>query len=81
MIAFVEQGAKFLHPAFVGDRVRSEFVIDKVDIKPGMGMAVVRFAVRLVRELDEPLLEGHHTYLIHTRPTTAASPPDRGAGR
>jgi hypothetical protein len=44
-------------------------------------MAVVRFAVRLVRELDEPLLEGHHTYLIHTRPTTAASPPDRGAGR
>jgi acyl dehydratase len=81
MIAFVEQGAKFLHPAFVGDRVRSEFVVDKVDIKPGKGMAVVRFAVRLVRELDEPLLEGHHTYLIHTRPTTAASPPDRGAGR
>jgi acyl dehydratase len=81
MIAFIEQGAKFLHPAFVGDRVRSEFVVDKVDIKPGKGMAVVRFAVRLVREPEEPLLEGHHTYLIHTRPTMAASPPGHDWGR
>jgi 3-hydroxybutyryl-CoA dehydratase len=81
MIAFVEQGARFLHPAFVGDRVRSEFVVDKVDIKPGKGLAVVRFAVRLVREPDEPLLEGHHTYLIHKRPTMTASPPGHDRGR
>jgi acyl dehydratase len=81
MIAFVEQGAKFLHPAFVGDRVRSEFVVDKVDIKPGKGLAVVRFAVRLVREPDEPLLEGHHTYLIYARPTVATPPPDRDRER
>jgi 3-hydroxybutyryl-CoA dehydratase len=81
MIAFVDQGAKFLRPAFTGDRVRSEFVVEKVDIKPGKGMAVVRFSVRLVREPGEPVLEGHHTYLIHARPTPAVSPPDRDAGR
>ena len=68
MIALVEQGARYVRPAFVGDRVQAQFTVEAVDAKPGKGAAVVRLSVRLLNETHEPLLEGHHTYLIRSRP-------------
>jgi acyl dehydratase len=68
MIALVGQDARFLRPAFVGTRVRAQFEVDAVDFKPDRNAAVVRFSVRLVVDGQQALLEGHHTYLIATRP-------------
>jgi 3-hydroxybutyryl-CoA dehydratase len=68
MIALVEQGARFIRPAFVGDQVQAQFTVDAVEMKPGKGSAIVRISVRLLNEAHEPLLEGHHTYLIRSRP-------------
>jgi 3-hydroxybutyryl-CoA dehydratase len=67
MVALVEQGAKFVRPAFVGDRVQATFTVEEVHMKPGRGAAIVRLSVRLLNEALEPLLEGHHTYLIRSR--------------
>ncbi len=67
MIAFVEQGARFLKPVFVGDTLTSRFEVAEVTPKPGRGMALVRFNVSLTNDRSEIVLEGHHWYLIHTR--------------
>jgi acyl dehydratase len=72
MIAFVEQGARFLRPAFVGDRVRAQFTVEARDVKPSKGAAIVRLSVRLLNDAHEPLLEGHHTYLIRSRRSAEA---------
>jgi 3-hydroxybutyryl-CoA dehydratase len=79
MIALVEQDARFLRPAFVGDRVRAQFTVEAVDMKPGKGAAIVRFSVRLLNEAQEPLLEGHHTYLIRSRRTIEAPSAHRSS--
>ena len=67
MIAFVAQGARFLRPAFVGDRVQVRFVVEAVEMKPHKGAAIVRFSVQLLDGAEQPLLDGHHTYLIGSR--------------
>jgi 3-hydroxybutyryl-CoA dehydratase len=72
MIAFVEQGARFLRPAFVGDRVRAQFTVEAREMKPSKGAAIVRLSVLLLNEAQEPLLEGHHTYLIRSRRSAEA---------
>lgn len=77
MIAFLEQGARFLRPVFVGDRVRAQFTVDTVDMKPDKG--IIRFSVRLQNEAEETLLDGHHTYMIRRRASVANSPASRGA--
>lgn len=68
MVALVEQGARFIRPAFVGDRVQAQFTVEAVDAKPGKRAAIVRISVQLLNEAHEPLLDGHHTYLIRSRP-------------
>lgn len=73
MIAFVEQGARFLKPVFVGDTLTSRFEVSEVVPKPGRGIALVRFKVSLTNNRDEVVLEGHHAYLLHTRPVSPAS--------
>jgi 3-hydroxybutyryl-CoA dehydratase len=72
MIAFVDQDAKFLRPAFVGDRVYAQFTVEARDMKPSKGTAIVRLAIQLLNEAQEPLLEGHHTYLIRSRRSAGA---------
>jgi acyl dehydratase len=72
MIAFVEQGARFLRPAFVGDRVRAQFTVETHEMKPSKGAAIVRLSVRLLNDAQQPLLEGHHTYLIRSRQSAEA---------
>ena len=41
-------------------------------MKPSKGAAIVRLSVRLLNEAQEPLLEGHHTYLIRSRKSAEA---------
>jgi 3-hydroxybutyryl-CoA dehydratase len=72
MIAFVAQEARFLKPAFVGDRVQAQFTVDTVAMKPHRGAAIARFSVQLLDGALEPLLDGHHTYLIGSRPSREA---------
>jgi len=69
MIAFVEQGTRFLKPVFVGDTVRSEFRVESIERKPGRDNALVRFNVRLVNGHGETVLEGFHKYLLALRPS------------
>jgi 3-hydroxybutyryl-CoA dehydratase len=71
MIAFVEQGARFLKPVFVDDTLTSYFEVESIDRKTGRELALVRFRVRLRNQDDETVLEGHHSYLLKYRPTAA----------
>jgi hypothetical protein len=38
-----------------GDRVRAQFTVEAVDMKPGKGAAIVRLSVRLLNEAQERL--------------------------
>lgn len=67
MVAFVEQGARFLKPVLVGDTLTSQFEVASIDRKEGRDAAKVRFNVRLVNDRNETVLEGHHTYLLLCR--------------
>ena len=73
MIAFVEQGTRFLKPVFVGDIVRSEFEVASIERKEGRDNALVRFKVRLVNGRGEAVLEGFHVYLLAVRPGATES--------
>ena len=73
MVAFVEQGARFLKPVFVGDTLKSQFEVAAIDRKPARGAALVRFNVNLVNDRNEIVLEGHHTYLLLLRSSRNAS--------
>jgi acyl dehydratase len=75
MIAFVEQGARFIKPVFVGDTLTSRFEVAAIVPKPRRGMALVRFSVSLTNDRNEIVLEGHHAYLLHTRPSSSSSGP------
>ncbi len=75
MIAFVEQGARFLKPVFVDDVLQSQFKVASVVQKAGSDKALVRFEVRLVNDRDETVLEGFHVYLLRA---SATEPPTAG---
>jgi 3-hydroxybutyryl-CoA dehydratase len=75
MVAFVEQGARFLKPVFVGDILTSYFEVALIDPKPARGLALVRFNVRLVNDRNEVVLEGHHCYFLLLRASAKASGP------
>jgi 3-hydroxybutyryl-CoA dehydratase len=64
MVAFVEQGARFLKPVFVGDELTASFVVAAIDAKPKRGMSLVRFDLNLVNDRGETVLEGHQSYLL-----------------
>jgi len=72
MIAFVEQGTRFLKPVFVNDHLQSHFTVSSVLQKPGSSSAFVRFDVTLVNDRDETVLEGFHVYLLRARRPAAA---------
>jgi acyl dehydratase len=77
MVAFVDQGARFLKPVFIGDKLTSQFEVASVQRKDGRDNAIVRFNVRLVNARNETVLEGHHAYLLLCRPNdeeTAENP-------
>ena len=68
MVAFLDQGCRFLKPAFVGDTVTSTFEVSEVTLKPGRDTGIVRFAITLANQDGDTLLEGHHLYLLRRRP-------------
>ena len=68
MVAFLDQGCRFLKPAFVGDTVTSTFDVSDVTLKPDRDTGTVRFAIALTNQDGEILLEGHHLYLLRRRP-------------
>lgn len=72
MVAFAEQGCRFLAPVFVGETVRVRFAVSSVERKPGRDVALVRFDVRLLDGTGAAVLEGHHTYLLRCRPGAEA---------
>ena len=75
MVAFVEQGASFRRPVFVGDTLTSRFEVAAIDLKPERGVALVRFNVSLSNDRNEVVLEGHHCYLLRLR-SSAPGPQD-----
>ncbi|KZD04104.1 MaoC family dehydratase [Oceanibaculum pacificum] len=68
MIAFVEQGCRFVKPVFIGETLTSRFEVTAIDLKPHRNAALVRFALTLLDHAGSPVLEGHHTYLLKCRP-------------
>jgi 3-hydroxybutyryl-CoA dehydratase len=66
MIAFVEQGCRFLKPVLIGDTIRTELEVESVERKSN-GLGIVRFIVRVYAANGEVALLGHHTYLLKAR--------------
>jgi 3-hydroxybutyryl-CoA dehydratase len=66
MIAFVEQGCRFLRPVLLGDTVHPELEVAGLERRGDRG--VLRLAVRIRNQRGELALEGHHVYLIRCRP-------------
>jgi 3-hydroxybutyryl-CoA dehydratase len=79
MIAFVEQGCRFLKPVFVGDTVTSRFEVASIEPKPARHAALVRFEVVLVNGRGEEVLKGQHAYLLSCREKADATPPQPDA--
>ena len=73
MVAFVEEGARFLKPVFAGDTLTSRFEVAAIDPKPARGVALVRFNVSLSNDRSEVVLEGHHCYFLLLRSATKHS--------
>ena len=68
MVAMLDQGCRFLKPVFTGDVLRCELTVKEIECKPGKDSGKLRFRVRLLNERDEPILEGHHLYMVRCRP-------------
>ncbi len=67
MVAFVEQDGRFLKPVLIGETVRTEFEVEEVRATKSPAQGIVRFAVRALDAKGEPVLAGHHTYLLKRR--------------
>lgn len=67
MVAFLEQGMRFLAPALVGDRLTTGFVVESVALKPEKQAGVVTFSIAVVNQRGEALAEGFHRYLLRMR--------------
>jgi 3-hydroxybutyryl-CoA dehydratase len=65
MIAFVEQGCRFLKPVLVKDTVHAEYEVGGLERKGDRG--VLRLAVTMINQQAEVVLEGHHVYLLRCR--------------
>ena len=68
MVAFLEQGGKFLKPVLLGDTVAPVMEVEEARPTSNPANGIVRFAVRLTNQRDEVVLDGFHTYLIKRRP-------------
>jgi 3-hydroxybutyryl-CoA dehydratase len=73
MVAFAEQGCRFIAPVFVGETVTTRFEVASIERKPGRDVALVRLDVSLVTEAGDIVLRGHHAYLLRCRPVLSAT--------
>jgi 3-hydroxybutyryl-CoA dehydratase len=67
MVAMLDQGCRFLKPVFSGDVLRCELIVNEINRKAGKDAGKLRFQVRLLNERNEPVLEGHHLYMMRCR--------------
>ena len=65
MVALADEGFRCLKPVLLGDTVQAEFEVAGLERRGDHGL--VRLAVRLLNQRGEPVLEGHHAYLIRCR--------------
>lgn len=70
IVAFVEQRARFVAPAFTGDTIYPELEVAALEPKGTTGL--LTFAARLHNQRGELILDGEHTYLIKRRPDGGA---------
>ncbi|CAN0029020.1 unnamed protein product, partial [Phaeothamnion confervicola] len=68
MIAFLEQGGKFVKPVLLGDTVTPVMQVEEARETRNPAHGVVKFAVSLTNQRGEVVLSGFHTYLIKRRP-------------
>ena len=68
MVAFLEQGGKFLKPVIAGDTVTPMLEVEEARPASNPAHGIVRFAARLTNQRGESVLAGFHTYLIKRRP-------------
>ena len=68
MVAFLEQGGKFLKPVLAGDTVTPVLEVEETRTTGNPANGIVRFAARLSNQRAEVVLAGFHTYLIKRRP-------------
>jgi len=66
MIAFLEQGSRFVKPVTVGDTIYPEHEVVALERKGERG--IVRLAARLRNQRGETVLDGFHVYLMRCRP-------------
>lgn len=71
IVAFVEESARFLAPAFVGDTIYPELEVQALEPRAHTGL--VTFAARLRNQHGELLLDGVHRYIIKRRPAQEES--------
>jgi acyl dehydratase len=66
IVAFVEQTTRFLAPAFIGDTLKPEHEVVRLERKRSAGLLTLR--VTLTNQRGETVLDGEHRYLIAYRP-------------
>ena len=66
MIAFLEQGCRFLKPVVVGDTLYPEHEVVALTRKGERG--VLRLAARIKNQRAEVVIDGFHVYLVRCRP-------------
>ena len=66
MIAFLEQGCRFLKPVLIGDTLSPEHEVVALDRKGARG--VLRLAARIRNQRGEVVIDGFHVYLVRCRP-------------
>jgi acyl dehydratase len=65
MIAFLEQGCRFLKPVLIGDTIYPEHEVVALEKKGERG--ILKLAARIKNQHGEIVLDGFHVYLIRCR--------------
>ena len=73
MIAFLEQGCRFLKPVVIGDTLYPEHEVAATERKSGE-RGIVRIAARVKNQRAEVVLDGFHVYLVRCHPGAAPAP-------
>lgn len=66
MIAFVEQGCRYLKPVFIGDTIYPVHEVASVERRADRGL--LRLSTRINNQRGDTVLEGYHVYLLRCRP-------------
>lgn len=68
MVAFLEQGMRFLAPVLEGDTIHTAFEVESTRPSRDGSRGVVRFIVRVTNAAGTLVAEGFHAYLIACGP-------------